>query len=103
MQPDKERLNHPHLAGTWLQPVPGMPHMQQGFTLLPDGTARSENMATLRYTSWSMQTDTLLLTGESLGNGLSFSFTDTLTFAVPHADTLLIGHGGSWDGYVRKN
>ncbi len=103
MRPDKERVNHAHLAGTWQQPVPGIPHMHQGFTLLPDGSARSENMATLRYTSWSISADTLLLTGESLGNGLSFTFTDTLTFTLTHPDTLLINNGGFIEGYTRKN
>ena len=41
-----------NLAGEWIQPVPGMPQMTQGFTLKEDGSASSVNMATLKYESW---------------------------------------------------
>jgi len=80
-----------------------MPHMNQGFTLLQDGTARSENMATLRYASWSKRGDTLLLNGESLGNGVSFVFTDTLIFEFPHTDTLVLHREGLRTAYARNN
>jgi hypothetical protein len=103
MRPDKEHAKNSHLTGTWLQAVPGMPDMKQGFTLLPDGSARSENMATLRYSSWSVHSDTLLLTGESLGNGERFLFTDTLVFSFPHTDTLVLGQQGFLNRFARNN
>ena len=37
-----------NLAGKWIQPVPGMPQMTQGFTLKEEGSASSMNMATLK-------------------------------------------------------
>ncbi len=83
--------------------VPGMPDMKQGFTLLPDGSARSEHMATLRYSSWSVHSDTLLLTGESLGNGERFLFTDRLVFSFPHTDTLVLGQQGFLKSFARNN
>lgn len=44
--------NGASIEGAWVEPVPGMENMQQGFVLEPDGTASSINMATLQYESW---------------------------------------------------
>jgi len=101
--PDREHANNSLLTGTWLQAVPGMPEMKQGFTLLADGSARSENMATLRYASWSAHSDTLVLTGESLGNGLSFLFSDTTIFVFPHTDTLVLRQQGVLTRFTRDH
>ena len=37
------------LVGKWVQPVPGMPQIEQGFILEEGGKASSVNMATLSY------------------------------------------------------
>lgn len=41
--------NQTNIEGCWVEPVPGIPGMQQGFTLEADGKASSINMATLQY------------------------------------------------------
>ena len=41
--------NNASIEGSWVEPVPGMPGMQQGFVLDGDGSASSINMATLKY------------------------------------------------------
>ena len=40
--------NNASIEGSWVEPVPGMPGMQQGFVLDGDGSASSINMATLK-------------------------------------------------------
>lgn len=66
------------IAGCWLCPIDGQ-EGQQGFVLFPDGSARSVNMYTLSFNSWSQEVDRLILSGESIGNGQTIRFTDTLT------------------------
>ena len=44
--------NNASIEGSWVEPVPGMPGMQQGFVLDGDGSASSINMATLKYEAW---------------------------------------------------
>ena len=60
---------NPDISGTWVQPVPNMPTMTQGFILNPDGTAESVNMATLQYDTWTLNGNELTMTGRSIGNG----------------------------------
>ena len=62
------------LEGKWLQPVPGMENMEQGFLLAPDGRAESVNMSTLRYKRWQRDGNKLILSGESIGNGQTIVF-----------------------------
>lgn len=68
------------LTGTWLQPVPGQTGgWMQGMELRADGSACSVNMYTLLLDTWQREGDKLIITGKSVGNGLSIAFTDTLT------------------------
>lgn len=64
------------LAGTWHEAVPGLPGRRQGFTLCADGTAESVGMATLRLERWSVRGDVLTLHGVSIGNAISFPFSE---------------------------
>lgn len=65
-------------SGMWLEPVPGMENQFQGVEILPDGKAKSVNMNTLLYKTWKLSGDRIILEGESIGNGVSSAFTDTL-------------------------
>jgi hypothetical protein len=65
------------LAGNWVAPISGQEAFKDGFTLNADGSAASINSATLKYTKWSTQGNSLLLQGESIGNGQTAAFTDT--------------------------
>lgn len=67
-----------NLEGKWVEPIPGMENAVQGMELKADGTAQSINMATLQYKNWKQEGNTLILTGQSLGNGMTIDFSDTL-------------------------
>lgn len=89
------------LTGAWTQPIPGQ-EGRQGFRLCTDGSAQSINMSTLQYTAWSVQGDTLLLSGQSIGNGQTVPFTDTLQIQHLSADSLVVARG-AWTGtYSRE-
>lgn len=81
------------VEGSWVEPVPGMPGMQQGVTLKADGSASSVNMATLKYEKWEKQGDLLLLSGVSIGNRQQAAFTDTLTVRKLTQDSLILQKG----------
>ena len=89
------------LAGTWLQPVPGLPGLEQGFTLSADGKAESVGMATLQYETWRQEGEQLILTGRSIGNGQTIAFTDTFGIERLTADSLVLKNGGELLSYGR--
>lgn len=93
----------PSVEGTWTQPVPGMEEQSQGFTLNADGSAQSVNMSTLQYTSWSQpDPETLIMNGESIGNGQSFEFSDTLTIRCLTSDSLVLSRDQFEMAYTRE-
>lgn len=81
------------IEGTWLEPIPGMAG-EQGFTLEQGGRAKSVNMATLKYETWSRKGDRLILTGQSLGNGQTLQFSDTLRIEKLDEQTLMVERSG---------
>lgn len=91
----------PQFLGSWVQPIPGIGG-EQGFTLNADGTASSINMSTLVFKTWAFDNGQLLLSGESIGNGVTINFTDTVVWKVAPIDTLNIVSGGYTDSYSRK-
>lgn len=66
--------NNASIEGSWVEPVPGMSGMQQGFVLDGDGSASSINMATLKYEAWKKVGNRLLLSGTSIGNPPEYFF-----------------------------
>ena len=86
-----------YIAGTWVEPNPINPREVQGFTLNQDGTASSENMASLLLKSWEFDSQTLMLTSESIGNRQTLIGTDTLKVAKLDADSLVLARG---EGYL---
>lgn len=86
------------IQGTWVEPIPGAVEGHQGIQLNEDGTAGSVGMATLVFQTWSMpRTNTVVLGGESLGNGQTIAFSDTLTLTKLTADSLVLSRA---DGAV---
>ncbi|MDE5944542.1 MAG: lipocalin family protein [Rikenella sp.] len=82
------------IEGAWTEPNPIDPATQQGFRLHPDGTAESIGMETLVFQGWSLADDrTLVLTGESIGNGRTIPVADTLTIERLDADSLVLSDG----------
>lgn len=65
------------IQGKWVEPIPGQQGVQ-GIELQKDGKATSINMATLKYESWKKQDNNLILNGQSIGNGQTINFSDTL-------------------------
>ena len=71
-------------VGDWVEPIPGMEDQVQGFSLREGGTAESIEMATLQYRRWRVEDESLMLSGESIGNGLASDFEET--WRVAHVD-----------------
>ena len=90
------------LEGNWVEPIPGMEDRVQGFSLAKDGQASSINMATLRYEAWQRQGDKLILSGTSIGNGTSGSFSDTYTIEKITADKLILKRGAENKTFTRE-
>lgn len=88
------------VEGTWLEPIPGM-EGEQGFTLEKGGRASSVNMATLRYESWSLKGDRLILTGQSIGNGQTLQFADTLRVEKLDGQSMTVSRRGASVTYRR--
>ena len=78
------------LEGVWVQPIAAQPDRVQGIRLNPDGSAQSIHMATLVYETWRTDGNTLILSGQSLGNGQTILFTENYTFSFPQPDTLVL-------------
>lgn len=91
------------LVGKWVQPVPNMPHMKQGFVLEEDGKASSVNMATLSYERWEQQNNQLILSGQSIGNHQTITFSDTFIIEELMQDRLVLSKGLSRLEYNRDN
>lgn len=79
-------------VGSWTQPIPGQ-EGQQGMKLEKGGKASSINMATLQYESWKKDGKRLILTGKSIGNGQTISFSDTLDVVKSTSDQLVLKRG----------
>lgn len=90
------------LLGSWVQPVPGQPGSQQGIRLEKDGKASSINMYTLVYEHWEKKGNRLILTGKSIGNGQTLSFTDTMQIGKLTATTLVLQKGEYSTEYTRS-
>ena len=89
------------LIGSWTEPIPGQAGQKQGIMIEPYGIARSINMATLRYEGWSStgrgiydDADTVVLRGQSIGNGQTIAFSDTMRVDKLDADSLVLARGG---------
>ena len=90
------------LTGYWIERMPANPGLIQGVRLDPDGGAASIGMHTLRYTGWQRLEGRLLLTGQSIGNGQTLGFTDTLDIVRLSTDSLILGKDGRYRiEYVR--
>ncbi len=89
-------------AGNWIEVMPANTQYLQGVTLNTDGTASSIGMATLKYESWSLSGDRLVLNGKSIGNGQTLDFSDTLDVVNLTTDSMTLGRFGSYHiGYYR--
>lgn len=84
-----------YIQGAWVEPNPIDSTAVQGVQLNQDGTASSIGMATLLFKGWNLtDANTLVLTGESLGNGQTIPVADTLRVDKLNADSLVLSEAG---------
>jgi len=83
-----------YIQGTWLEPNPIKASEMQGVTLEADGSAVSVGMATLQLKNWSLADGKVMLTAESIGNGVNAETTDTLQVVKLDADSLVLAQNG---------
>lgn len=84
-----------YIQGAWVEPNPIDSTAVQGVKLNQDGTASSIGMATLLFKGWNLtDANTLVLTGESLGNGRTIPVEDTLRVDKLNADSLVLSEAG---------
>ncbi|MBC8594707.1 hypothetical protein H8744_15975 [Oscillospiraceae bacterium N12] len=94
--------DHKSIVGKWIQPVPGMQNVKQGFELAEGGKASSVNIATLSYERWQQQGSLLILSGRSIGSHQSLSFSDTLDIKSLTEDSLILKRGMLVLRYARE-
>lgn len=82
-----------NIEGEWVEPVPGMENLMQGINLAKGGKAASINMATLQYEKWEKKGNKLILSGKSIGNHTTGSFTDTLVIEKLTENELTLKRG----------
>lgn len=90
------------IVGKWVQPVPGLPEIEQGFVLEADGSASSVNMATLAYDGWERLDNRLILSGKSIGNHQTIAFSDTFAIEKLTQDSLILKRGMLILEYTRE-
>lgn len=95
--------NEKNLIGTWIEQMPQGMNYIQGFHLKDNGTAESVGMRTLLYNKWEIKDNKLILSGESVGNGQTIQFSDTMNIIRCHADTLVVNRKNMDVVYVRQN
>lgn len=90
------------ITGEWTEPVPGMDNMVQGIRIDKGGNASSVNMSTLKYEKWHKAGRSLMLSGKSIGNGQTISFTDTFAIDKLTSDSLVLTKGSYTIRYKRN-
>lgn len=90
------------LIGEWVQPIPGMEEQIQGIRIEKGGKASSINMHTLVYESWKKDGNELVLTGKSIGNGMTIEFSDRYIIKTLNNNVLVLQEGEQEQVYKRK-
>jgi hypothetical protein len=88
------------LIGSWFDTDNAALH----FTMFGDGTAKSDNMATLLYQKWRVKGDSLFLTSKSIGNHTSSTGVDNLKIIKLNKEILIVTSGKYYTGkYYRRH
>ena len=90
-----------NIEGKWVEPVPNMPGVKQGFSLEQGGVAESINMATLQYNAWRVDGNKLILSGESIGNHQVIEFTEEYEIVSVDDNTLVLKNGDDVREFIR--
>lgn len=94
----ENQYSEEQLLGEWHEVMPVNTQFMQGMLLEKDNIASSVGMATLKYSNWQLSKgengkSNIILSGESIGNGQTIQFTDTLDIISLSNDTLTLGKG----------
>ncbi|WP_282126687.1 lipocalin family protein [Marinifilum flexuosum] len=91
-------VNKQLLIGSWLDTSESQLH----FSLLEDGTARSDNMATLLYQKWRIEGNKLILTVKSIGNGSSSIDEESYEIKTLTEEKLVLQNGDYTMEFAKK-
>jgi len=91
-------VNKQLLVGSWLDTSASQLH----FSLLEDGTARSDNMATLLYQKWRLEGNKLILTVKSIGNGSSSIDEESYEIKTLTEEKLVLQNGDYTMEFAKK-
>lgn len=97
-----DTVSDKRLAGSWVEPVPGMEDEVQGVRLEKGGKAASINMATLKYENWKREGRKLILEGESIGNRRTIRFSDTMVVVELDRDNLILERTDGFKVHYKK-
>lgn len=96
------------IEGMWVRPYPCRPCTLQGFALFPggkyrSGSARSVNMCSPLYDSWSLRHGKLILSGQSVATGQEAPFSTVYDVKCLTSDTLVLKNCWGERVYRRLN
>lgn len=95
--------NESQFIGRWQEIMPEGKNYIQGVVFEENGTASSIGMATLKYHNWKLiDGKSIVLSGESIGNGQVIAFSDTLNVLSLQGDTLILERGNSYRMQFKK-
>ena len=86
------------LIGSWFDRSKAKLH----FTLHENGVAKSDNMETLVYKSWSVRNDSLFLKVKSIGNRTHFETIEAYKIDTLDSNTLVLHNINFKMSYTRK-
>ena len=92
----------PEILGDWVQPIPGQKDRVQGIRFENGGKLSSINMSTLAYETWERNGNKLVLSGKSIGNGVTSPFSDTYYIEKLDEQTLVLKDGDFTLTYFRR-
>ena len=85
------------LVGSWKDTSPSALH----FSIFEDGTAKSDNMKTLLYKSWSVKDNKITFIVESIGNKTTTTDTIVQTIEKLTNDELILVDGDIREAYKK--
>ena len=91
-------IEEKQLIGSWLDQSESKLH----FSMLQDGTARSDNMTTLLYQKWRLDGTKLILTAKSIGNGNSSTDEETYEIKTLTEEKMILQNGDYLLRFIRR-
>lgn len=87
--------------GSWIKPIDGMNGFD-GIEIKDGGLASSINSSTLLYETWTQNDEDLVLSGKSIGNGQTITFSNCYKVKKCDSDSLILVGGNTTLRFARK-